>query len=266
MEHSDLTARLDFAIGAARAAGSIAMEHFQAKMSIEMKSDDSPVTVADRRAEQELRRMIAASYPDDGVLGEEFGERAGSSGWRWILDPIDGTQSFIRGVPLFGVLIGVEKNDEAVLGVAYMPALEEMVYAAKGHGCWWRPAGSPAQAPPLSAHVSGIAKLADGVILTTSFDYWAQRGKAPLYAQLAAAGKTRGWSDCYAHILVATGRAEAAVEPVMSVWDSAPFLPILHEAGGTYTDWQGRPTISATDIFSSNGKVFDEILQLLREN
>ncbi len=257
----ELATRLDFAVRAARRAGEIAMGYFQAGIVVERKNDKSPVTVADRQAERELRDMISRQFPGDGVLGEEFGETGGTSGWRWILDPIDGTESFIRGVPLFGVLIGAELNGDPVLGVAFMPALGEIVYAAGGLGCFWQPSGS---ASPQRAYVSAVAQLADAMILTTSIDYWAQTGRAELYQRVASSGRTRGWSDCYAHVLVATGRAEVAIEPVMSVWDSAPFLPILQEAGGTYTDWSGNPTIWATDTFSSNGKVFEQVLQLLR--
>lgn len=260
----DLAARLDFAVRAARRAGQITMRHFQRTVTVERKGDDSPVTIADRQAEEEIRALIAAEHPADGVLGEELGEKAGTSGWRWIIDPIDGTEAFIRGVPLFGVLIGAECNGDAVLGVAFMPAIGELVYAATGRGCWWLPAGSPIDAKPQPARVSNVAALRDGLVLTTSFDYWAQSARAAHYQRIATAAKTRGWGDCYAHTLVATGRAEAAIEPVMSIWDSAPFLPILQEAGGTYTDWDGNPSIRATDTFSSNGKVFAEVLALLR--
>jgi histidinol-phosphatase len=260
----DLAARLEFAVRAARRAGAITREYFQTELSVEMKGDGSPITIADRRAEQELRELLRAAYPNDAVLGEEFGETPGTSGWRWILDPIDGTQSFVHGVPLWGVLIGGEDRSEAVLGVAYLPALDELVYAARGQGCWWRPAGHPAGAPPRRAQVSSVARLAEGLLLTTSLDYFYQAGKAAVLDRLIGAGKTRGWGDCYAHVLVATGRAEAAVEPVMSIWDSAPFLPILREAGGTFTDWEGTPTIAADNVISTNGRVYAEVLRLLQ--
>jgi histidinol phosphatase-like enzyme (inositol monophosphatase family) len=259
-----LSGCLEFAIRAARRAGAIAMEYFQTEFTVETKGDNSPVTIADRRAERDLRDMIRAAYPDDAVLGEEFGEQQGNSGWRWILDPIDGTQSFIRGVPLFGVLIGVERDGEAVLGVAFLPALDEMVYAARGHGCWWLPAGRKADTP-RRARVSPIARLADGLMVMTSFNYFQQSNQGAVYERIIQAGRIRGWSDCYAHVLVATGRAEAAFEPVMSIWDSAPFLPILLEAGGTFTDWQGISRIDAPAVLSTNGKVFAEALALVQE-
>jgi histidinol phosphatase-like enzyme (inositol monophosphatase family) len=260
----NLRTRLDFARESAVAAGGLVMSYFQTDIAVETKSDASPVTIADRKAEELLREMIARAYPSDAILGEEFGEQPGTTGYRWILDPIDGTKSFIHGVPLFGVLIGLEHNGSAVAGVAHLPALRETVYAAKGEGAWWLPAGHTSNDAARPARVSSAATLRDGLALTTSYDYWLQTRRTEVFHRIAAACRTRGWSDCYAHVLVATGRAEAAIEPVMSIWDSAPFQPILEEAGGTYTDWQGKPTIAGADSFSTNGRVFQEVLDLVR--
>ena len=135
---SDLSARLKFACDAAQEAGRLTLKYFQrADLQIDLKQDATPVTVADREAEQLLRQRIAASFPDDGVLGEEFGEQSGTSGFRWILDPIDGTKSFIHGVPLYSVLIGVEHEGQSRLGVIHVPALQETAYAAAGQGAWY---------------------------------------------------------------------------------------------------------------------------------
>jgi histidinol phosphatase-like enzyme (inositol monophosphatase family) len=261
----DLQEDLDFAIVAARRAGAIAMGYFQTEVVVETKGDSSPVTIADRRAEQELRQMIRARYPADGVIGEEFGELAGTSGRRWILDPIDGTQAFVHGVPLFGVLIGLEQDGEAVLGVVFLPALNELLYGARALGAWWLPAGSKTGDRPRPARVSLVGTLSGGLFLVTSFEYFAMTRRTAVYDRLIRAGRMRGWSDCYAHVLVATGRAEAAIEPIMSIWDSAPFLPILKEAGGTFTDWCGHATITASDAISTNGKVLEEVLGLVRQ-
>jgi histidinol phosphatase-like enzyme (inositol monophosphatase family) len=223
------------------------------------------VTLADRGAEQELRRMIGERFPGDSVLGEEFGEQPGTSGQRWVLDPIDGTKSFVRGVPLFGVLIGMEQDGEAVLGVVSMPALDEFVYAARGHGCWWLPSGRQAGSHPRRARVSSLAPLAEGLLLANSFEYFVKGKREAAHDRLLrAARQQRGWGDCYGHILVATGRAEVCVDPLMNAWDGAPLLPILQEAGGTFTDWQGRATIHGGDGISTNGKVFDEVMGLVR--
>src|SRR5438067_664475 len=128
MSTPTLTEALEFALQAARRAGEVVLPYYQGDVAVETKGDGSPVTLADRGAEQELRRLIRERFPDDGVLGEEFGELPGTSGRRWVLDPIDGTKAFVRGVPLFGVLIGLEEDGEAVLGVVSMPALDELVY------------------------------------------------------------------------------------------------------------------------------------------
>ena len=261
----DLTECMDFARDAARKAGDIALEYFQSEVAVEAKGDGSPVTIADRRAEKELRALIGRQYPTDAILGEEFGDQPGSSGWRWILDPIDGTQSFIHGVPLFGVLIGLEYQAEAVLGVVYLPGLDEWVYAARGHGCWWLPTNRGTDSSPRRASVSSKPALSEGLTLITGYEYFAMSGHASVLDRLLNAGRTRGWGDCYAHVLVATGRADAAVEPLMHVWDNAPLLPILLEAGGDFTDWKGNRTIAGGNAISSNGKVHAELLRLVQE-
>jgi histidinol phosphatase-like enzyme (inositol monophosphatase family) len=255
---------LEFAEQAARKAGRVIMPFFQGKFQVETKGDGSPVTLADRGAEEELRRLIRERYPEDAVLGEEFGEVSGRSGRRWILDPIDGTKAFVHGVPLFGVLIGLEENDVPVLGVVFLPALEEMVYAARGLGCWWLPAGRPAGSLPQRARVSVVASLAESLVLTNSYEYFAKTGRTAACERLLQSARySRGWGDCYGHLLVATGRAEVCVDPQMNIWDNAPLLPILAEAGGTFTDWKGQATIRGGDGISSNGKVLAEVLHVL---
>lgn len=253
-----LNETLDFALHVATCAGRIVLGHFQTDLSVERKADASPVTVADRAAEEEIRGLIREAYPRDGILGEEFGEVRGESGRRWIVDPIDGTQSFLRGVPLFGTLIALEEGGEVLLGVAHFPALDETVHAARGRGAWWRRGSSATKA----ARVSETATLYESLLCATS---------APLAHQAEAFGRLRrsvslerGWGDCYGHILVATGRAEVMVDPAMNLWDCAALDPIVREAGGTFTDWNGVPTIHGSDAISTNGKVFDEVLRILR--
>ena len=265
MSTASLAECLEFALQAARRAGEIIMPYYQGEVGLEIKGDGSPVTLADRGAEQELRRMIRERFPADGILGEEFGEQPGTSGRRWILDPIDGTKAFVRGVPLFGVLIGLEQDDEAVAGVVFMPALDEFVYAARGLGCWWLPSARKADAPPRRARVSSLGPLAEGLVLLNSFEYFVKGKRVEAHDRLLrAARQQRGWGDCYGHILVATGRAEVCVDPLMNPWDGAPLLPILQEAGGTFTDWQGNATIHGGDGISTNGKVFDDVMRVVR--
>lgn len=262
----DLAAALEFAVSAARRAGAVTMEYFGTGVAVEIKGDASPVTVADRRAEQELRELLRARFPDDTVLGEEYGETPGTSGRRWILDPIDGTKSYIAGVPLWGVMIGLEDRGKPAAGVVYVPALNEMVYAARGLGCHWLPSGHKPDDKPRPARVSSVARLGDGLVTAAAISSFEKSGKVPAYERIRKAAKVdRGWSDCYGHLLVATGRAEVMLDPVMSIWDCAALLPILLEAGGTFTDWKGDFTISGGDAFSTNGKVFEETLRLIQK-
>lgn len=257
-----LSTRLDLAVSAARAAGDLTLSFFQRDaVRVERKSDNSPVTQADRQAEQLLRKMILDSFPADAILGEEFGEVAGTSGFTWILDPIDGTKSFISGVPLYSVLIGVIYECVSLAGVILVPGLREYVYASKGQGAWWvRNDG-----PPQSARVSQCESLEQGLFLTSQVDSFEQRGAAAVYRQLEqAASITRTWGDGYGYLLVATGRAAAMVDPIMNAWDAAPLQPVLTEAGGTYTDWSGRETIYGGEGIGSNGRVLPEILAVTR--
>ena len=259
--NNEITARLQLAIEAGTAAGQSTLSHFQKGVAVERKSDDSPVTIADQNAEKLLRQRIADAFPTDAILGEEFGEQDGTSGFRWILDPIDGTKSFITGVPLYGTMIGVEVDGRAEIGFVYIPALDEGVYARRGGGAWQF--GSNKE--PTPARVCDTAKLSEGVFLTSEVGTFAQRGAGEAFGQLQdAAYITRTWGDCYGYLLVATGRAVAMVDPIMSVWDAAALQPILEEAGGTFTDWQGTATIEAGEGIGTNGQVLDEVLAVTR--
>ena len=242
------------------AAGRATLRHFQTGVAVETKPDATPVTVADREAEEIIRSGLLEAFPEDGVLGEEFGEITGSSGRCWIIDPIDGTKSFVRGVPLYGVLLGLEdENGEGVVGAVYLPGLDEMVHAAKGLGCWWN---------GRTSRVSGVEKLSEACLCYTSSRSFAQRHRDHVFNDLARkVGLLRGWGDCYGHLLVATGRAEVMLDPVLNPWDCAPLVPILQEAGGTFTDWKGVTTIRGEDGVSTNGYLFDEVMDhLSREN
>lgn len=251
-----------FAVDLAHTAGSYLLDRFGERITTTAKPDGTPVSEVDRGCERMLRDAIALRYPADGVLGEEFGETPGASGGRWILDPIDGTQSFVRGVPLFGVLIGYECAGVVECGVVFMPALGELVWAVRGGGAW----RSYQEGRPLPVRVSTTARIAEALLLTTSPDYFRLASAPGLYGRLAsAAGGNRGWSDCYAPLLVATGRADACVEPVMYPYDSAPFRVILPEAGGRCTDWAGGEDIDASTCVYSNGALHGELLALLDE-
>jgi histidinol-phosphatase len=259
MDLPDLSPRLELAGRMARDAGDVTLRYFNHdNFDVETKADASP----DCEAEKCLRRHITAAFPDDGILGEELGEQAGTSGFRWILDPIDGTQSFIHGVPLYGTLIGLEHEGRSVLGVISIPALRECVWGALGHGAWYIRDGQPRG----RAKVSSRERLADSLFCTSDFAGYATTGRQAALARLAAAAKRgRTWGDCYGYLLVATGRAEVMVDPVMNIWDAAAIQPIMEEAGGTFTDWQGRSTIHAREGIATNGRLLEEVLAITRQ-
>lgn len=239
---------LEFAVDAAWLAGRGTLAHFQTGVAVDIKADDSPVTVADRGAERLLRELIGSRFPDHAILGEEFGAGDRNSEFRWVLDPIDGTKSFIRGVPLYGVLVALEVGGTPRLGVAHFPALNETVAAAEGCGCWWN---------GRRARVSAVATLGEAAVGYSDTRMLQDRLGERWPALQHATAVQRGWGDCYGHCLVATGRLDVMLDPVMSPWDCSALLPILREAGGTCTDWTGRSRVDGGDAFSTNGCLFD---------
>ena len=262
---SGLETRLNAARRLARAAGELTLNFFRrADLAVDRKSDDSPVTVADREAEQLLRKSIASEFPDDAILGEEFGETDGKSGIRWVLDPIDGTKSFIHGVPLYTTLIGIERDGVGIAGVIYSPATDEMVSAAQGGAATY----DSAEHGSTTAKVSQTASIAESLVLTTELAGFSQEREVDATQQFldlqSQARLSRTWGDAYGYLLVATGRAEVMVDAAMNVWDAAAILPILEAAGGRFTDWQGNATIHGGEGIGTNGLVHDAVLAALR--
>jgi len=246
---------LNFAVELSRQAGAITLEYFLRDPEISTKADGSFVTIADRNAERFMREQIRATFPEDGIVGEEEGDVTGSSGRRWILDPIDGTFAFVHGVPFYGVLIGLEVDDKMSLGVVNIPALNEVVYAAIGMGCFWN--GKPTR-------VSDTNRLDDALVLCTDFMACRRYGFEAATERVTSRAKTnRTWGDCYGYVLVATGRADVMLDPVMNLWDCAALKPILEEAGGTFTDWTGSATASGGNAIATNGKLFEEVMTLV---
>ncbi len=258
---SDLSARLELAVSAAKMAGDLTLQYFlQNNFNVEWKQDRSPVTVADREAETLLRTLITEAFPEDAILGEEFPSRDGTSGFRWILDPIDGTKSFMHGVPLYGTLVAVEYGDESVIGVIRIPAIGECVYAMQGGGAFYTLRDSA----PQPARVSTCESLNEALVMTTSEKMLHTMGRyAGWQALMEKSRLVRNWGDCFGYMLVATGRAEAMLDPVMNLWDIAALYPIITEAGGTLTDWHGTPTYTAGECVASNGKFHAQIIQTL---
>jgi histidinol-phosphatase len=245
---------LDFATDAAWQAGRQTLAHYQTGVTVERKLDRSVVTVADREAEQLLRRLISSRYPDHAIVGEEFGDDARQASHRWIIDPIDGTNSFVRGVPFYGVLVALQVDGESVVGVAYFPAIDEMVAAARSLGCRWN---------GRRVRVSAVTDLAEACVAYTDGRSLKQRLNGEWDRLLADTALQRGWGDCYGHCLVATGRADVMLDPRMNPWDCAALIPILQEAGGRFTDWRGRVDIAGGDAVSSNGALHDALLARL---
>ena len=219
-------------------------------LAIETKPDHTPVTRADKESEQILRAYLAQRFPQDTIVGEEFGTQHGTTDYKWYLDPIDGTKSFIRGIPLFGVMMGLEHRDEAVAGVIVFPALNEIVYAAKGLGAWWSDSIDPIV--PKQARVTKVSNLSDACLSTTSTRSFHRIGKSTQFQRLSwVVDVNRGLPDCYGHYLVATGRAEIMIDPIMNAWDNAPLQAIIEEAGGRFTDLKNNPTIHGDSAIST---------------
>jgi histidinol-phosphatase len=246
------------AIEAAHEAARLAQRYYTGEFQVEWKTDQSPVTVADREAEALLRSRLLAAFPDDGFLGEEHGEQLGSSGFRWVVDPIDGTRSFVRGIPLWGTLVGLEYRGEQIAGVAVAPALGETWRALRGDGAYRN---------DRPMHVSAVDRLADALIFYSGVTWFQRAGH--LDAFLALSGLTdrqRGFGDFYGFVLVAQGSGELMVDHGVKIWDVVAVMPIVEEAGGRFTDWDGRPNVNRTDVIASNGKLHDAAVRILRQN
>lgn len=230
----------------ARLTGKVALSHFRTRLEVETKRDGSPVTVADRTAEETARAWIAARFPNDAILGEEFGSVGDHGGERrWLIDPIDGTKTFVRGVPLWGTLIAVLSGETVLAGAVFCPAADEIVVAAVGEGCWWNDA---------RCRVSVEAEIARSTLLSTDVRFVGHPERASRWSSLAdEAAVTRTWGDCYGYVLVATGRAELMVDNLMSPWDSAALIPVVREAGGEFSDWEGRVTPFGSGAMATNG-------------
>lgn len=247
---------MSIAQGLADRAGQIAMGLFRGEgLEVRLKTDLSMVTQADTAIEAMLREQLAVAFPDDRVLGEEEGGEAAGPGRVWIVDPIDGTSNFVRGVPAWGTLIALRQDGEGLLGVCDMPALGERYAAARGEGatCNGRP-----------IRVSEITAVSDAHLLYAEMkDLLAGPYREPVLGLVADCWRDRGFGDCWAHALVARGAAEVMLEPQLSVWDFAAMQVIVEEAGGRVTTFDGGPPVHGGSLVTSNGLVHDEVLARL---
>ena len=250
--------RLEVAIDAAKAAGEVALRYFRTGLTVEIKGDRSPVTRADRECEQRIVEVLRSAFPDYGLVGEEFGEHAAADARaKWIIDPIDGTKNFIRGIPYFATLIGLEEDGEITAGVIYAPAVDDLLYAQKGQGAFDRTG---------RLQVSRIASLRDGMVVFGGIDIFRQGGHWGGFERLVrASGRQRGFGDYFGHTFVARGQAEAMVELDVKPWDLAAIKVVVEEAGGRFTDFSGAATIYGGSAIGSNGLVHAEILDLLHQ-
>jgi myo-inositol-1(or 4)-monophosphatase len=254
---SQIEAYLEFAKETAFHAGRLTLGYFQTGIRPDLKADDSPVTIADRNAESLIRSRIEKRYADHAIVGEEFGrsERAAGAPCWWI-DPIDGTKAFVRGVPLYGVLLGLEVEGRIVAGVAYFPALDEMLYAGDGLGCFLN---------GRRCRVSAEPSLSRSIVSFTNAASFKAAGREAAWQRiLAASYHSVGWSDAYGHALVASGRVELMLDPVMNPYDCGPFPVILREAGGYFGDWSGAETIYGNEALSTSKTLLPEVLALIR--
>ena len=253
-----MQAYLQFATELARESGALIMDYFGRHGQVEAKADATPVTVADRSAEALMRRRIATRFPEHQVLGEEAG-LSGPEGasHRWVLDPIDGTKSFIHGVPLFGTLIALLEEGTPVLGAIHLPALGDLLLGARGE---------PTTLNGAAVRVSDTPTLEEATVLyTSSSELFRQGYGGTLQALGERVRLVRNWGDCYGHFLVATGRADIMFDPVMNLWDIAALKPCVEGAGGRLTDRAGQGEHLGESALSSNGRLHDAFLRLLAE-
>jgi histidinol-phosphatase len=242
------------AIAAARAAGEVAMRYYRGGFQVTIKADQTPVTQADREAEQAIKRVLGRAFPNHGFLGEEFGEE-GPKDRRWIIDPIDGTKNFIRRIPIWAVLIGLEEAGEVTAGVVFNPASDELLWARRGDGAW---SGGE------RLRVSDCAALSDAFLLHSDLRLVREAGYwDPFMRMLDRCGRTRGFGDYYGYGLVASGKAEIYLETDLKPWDAAPVKILVEEAGGRLTDFDGRPTIYGGSVLATNGRLHDLALRTL---
>jgi histidinol phosphatase-like enzyme (inositol monophosphatase family) len=231
---------------AASMAGRIALAYFGHDIAVEIKGDGSPVTRADREAEQAVRRWIETRFPHDGIVGEEFGVTSGTRR-RWFIDPIDGTKSFVHGVPLWGTMVAVAEGPDVIAGAIACPAVNELVAAAVGEGCWFN--GN-------RCRVSECDDPSQATILATDTRFLYNPERALLWATLGTqVAIARTWGDCYGYVQVAAGRAELMVDDRLSPWDTAALIPIITEAGGVFSDWRGGHAMDGGDAVASNARL-----------
>ena len=240
------------AVELARQAGVLTLDWFNDhELSVRRKDDGSPVTDADKAAESFLRETLTHRFPSDAIIGEEFPEEQGTSGRTWVIDPIDGTRSFVRGVPLYTTLLAMIDQSGPAIGIAVVPPLDEAVWAGRGLGCYHN---------GRRCRVSPQTELGRSYLCASGFEWWPNGA----FARVSRTGaRMRTWGDGYGYVLVATGRTEAMIDPGLNLWDIAPMLTIVPESGGQITQWNGSNAAQSGDWLATNGYFHEELRRLL---
>jgi myo-inositol-1(or 4)-monophosphatase len=243
-----------FAEHLADVSGEVINRYFRTPISIDLKADSSPVTIADKKAEELMWKEIKAEFPGHGILGEEFGEHNPDAEYKWILDPIDGTKSFICGTVTFGTLIALLKNGEPVLGVINQPILDEFLIG-DNFTC---------ELNGVKTNVRNCEKLSDAVLLTTDhINIKKYRDLNKFNLLLDKVKLYRNWGDCYGYYLVATGYADIMIDPIMNIWDIMALIPVIKGAGGIITDYKGNNPVKGNSIVATVPKIHDEVIKIL---
>jgi histidinol-phosphatase len=252
----DWRTRYELAMDAARKAGDHARGYYETTVKLEHKADASPVTIADREAEQIIRKLVTQHFPNDGFLGEEFGDQPGTSGFRWVIDPIDGTRSFVRHIPIWATLIGLEYRDEQIGGIAYIPVFNQMYRALRGDGAFVN---------DRRIRVSDTTKLGVSLMCYSSIRWFQKVGREATFLELVRrTERQRGFGDFYGFTLLAEGACDVMLEHGVHEWDVSALKAIVEEAGGTFTDWNGTPTTKTPDVLATNGKLQSDVLEILK--
>jgi histidinol-phosphatase len=253
----DWRSRYEAAMDAAQQAGRFALQHFDVDVTVEWKPDRSPVTLADRGAEDILRNSLLGRFPGDGFLGEESGLTPGRSGFRWIIDPIDGTRSFVRGVPIWATLVGLEYKGELIAGVTYLPAMNQVYRALRGDGAY---------RDDRRIRVSRVARLDEAHIFYSSLSWFAKASRQQQFLNLIGqTQRQRGFGDFYGFVLVAQGSGDIMVEHGVHAWDLGALVPLIEEAGGRLTAWDGQLDIEKPDVLATNGLLHEPALRILND-
>lgn len=246
----------DFSRLLAVKSGEIIRQYFRSPVSVDTKSDDSPVTIADRKAEEVMRELIMKEYPEHSILGEEFGEFNPGSEYQWILDPIDGTKSFISGTVTFGTLIALLKNGSPVLGIINQPVLNEFLIGDN----------ETAELNGTRVHCRPCTDLSKATLLTTDHVNIHKYQDAGKFDNLIAKTRLyRNWGDCYGYYLVATGFADIMIDPIMSVWDTMALIPVIRSAGGIITDYHGNDPVTGHSTVAAAKDIHAEVIKILNK-